>query len=160
MSGIRVNFSDKEAGAENQDMEPLPSGKYPCAITDVTLEECGPDSKNPGKPYYKIEFTVQEGKYENRKCWTNAMLFDGALYTIVKLMKALGFNVAKGEMEVPSAEELQGKKVVVSGVKIGETKDKKDSTKVYAPKFEPKNFFPMDSWKGAPKEQAASLLPS
>lgn len=156
---IRVNFSDREAGAENVEIEPLPTGKYSCAITDVTMEECGPESKNPGKPYYAIEFTVQDGKYENRKCWTNAMLFAGALYTISKLMKALGYDVNEGEMEVPTAEELQGKTVVVGGRRLGETKDKKNPEKTYAPKFEPKNFYPIETWKGAVKEKSGSLLP-
>lgn len=161
MTGIRVNFSAKEASAENVDLEPLPTGKYLCAITDASLEECGEGSKNAGKNYYKFEFTVQEGKYEGRKCWTNAMLFENSLYTIVKMLKALGVDVSAGEFEVPEAEWFQAQQLVVSGVRLGEQKDKKDPSKVYAPKFEPKNFFPASTWKTAETKpaKANSLLP-
>src|SRR6266480_7795544 len=96
MDGIRVNFSGKEADAAPRDVEPMPTGKYLCAITDVEL--CYSTSeKNNGKPYYSIEFTVQDdmrgGLYKERKCWSNVMLFEGALYSASQLAKAVGLTV-------------------------------------------------------------------
>jgi hypothetical protein len=149
--GLYVNFSEEEAASEGRDMEPLPTGKYLCTITDVDMRE-SKSAKNNGKPYYAIELTVVEDKrggiYVNRKMWTNAMLFPPALYTIVQIMKAMGQNVQPGRGRLPEAEELMGLVLVVSGIMVGVTKDKNDPTKEYPPKFEPKSFMPKEKWAG------------
>ena len=150
--GLYVNFSDEEAASESRDMEPLPTGKYLVTITDVTLKECGSESKNPGKPYYAIEFTVvadkKGGTFVNRKCWTNAMLFNPALYTISNLMKALGLVPEPGRFKVPGADFFVGKTIMIGGLHVPEQKDKRDPSKVYAPKYEPKGFWPETAWTG------------
>jgi hypothetical protein len=150
VSGIYVNFSDDEAASESRDFEPLPTGKYLVTITNCELAECGPESKNPGKPYYKFEFTVSAdkrgGMYFDRKCWTNAMCFSPALFTITHIMKAVGINVVAGQFEIPEADYFVGLELVVGGVLIGETTDKRDPSKKYPPKFEPKSFFPKAVW--------------
>src|SRR6266542_3124418 len=108
--GLKFNFSSKEA--ESKDFEDLPVGKFHMKIYNVTWEECGPTSKNPGKPYYGFEFVVQKAlfpvdpptKYQNQHAWTNAMLFEGALYTISNVLKALGFtdeDLKKPDFEIP-----------------------------------------------------------
>lgn len=114
---LKVNFSSEEASSEARSVELLPRGEYHVKITDVEDRECGEHSKNPGKPYWGMEFTVQDGKYENRKLWTNCMLFSPALYTLSQLMKALGHNITEGDFEVPDGEDLIGHDVVVA-VKI------------------------------------------
>ncbi len=76
------------------------------------------------------------------------MLFNPALYTISHIMKALGYSVESGRMRVPSAEQLIGKVIVVGGIKMGEQTDKKDPSKKYPPKFEPKSFFGEAIWTG------------
>src|SRR3982751_6020655 len=91
---LKLNFSAEEASSEARSFEPLPSGKYHVKITDIETKECGPNSKNPGKNYWHIEHVVQDGPYENSKLWTNAMLFEGALYTLAQLLKATGFEDA------------------------------------------------------------------
>lgn len=111
--GLKVNFSSEEAASEGRSFDPIPAGEYHAKITDVELKECGPDSKNPGKNYWGLEFVVQEGQYEDRKVWTNCMLFNGALYTFSQLMKALGYDVSDGEFEVPDGEDLIGRDVVI-----------------------------------------------
>jgi hypothetical protein len=149
---LYVNFSDEEAASTPRDVEPLPSGKYLCIMDEVEIAYCGPESKNPGKPYYRIRFTVvadkKAGIYVGRKCWTNAMLFSPALYTIEQIMKAIGFEGAgqAGKKRVPRAAELLDKTVMISGLYVGEQKDKKDPAKTYAPKFEPKSIFPESAW--------------
>ena len=112
-SELRVNFTDKEAASKA--LEPLPSGTYDVFITDVEPRQCGPDSKNPGKWYYALEFTVDGGPYDGRKTWTNAMLFPGALYTISQAMKAIGLPEPKPgeETNLPGPEDLRGKPVTV-----------------------------------------------
>ena len=111
---IKVNFSQEEASSEARSFDPVPTGAYYCRITDITEKECGPESKNPGKPYWAVEFTVQDGPHADRKLWTNAMLFEGALYTIAQMMKACGFedNLKKGTIN--DAEDFISKEVIVN----------------------------------------------
>jgi hypothetical protein len=156
VSGIYVNFSDDEAASESRDVEPLPSGKYLCVVDDCQLAECGPESNNPGKPYYKFQFKVVEDKrggvYAGRYCWANAMLFSPALFTITHIMKACGLTVTAGRMMVPEADFFVGKIMVVGGILMGESTDKRDPSKKYPPKFEPKSYFAQAQWSqvGAP----------
>jgi hypothetical protein len=175
-TGIRINLTSKEASAGPQD--PVPNGQYLVAVTDCEQTECGEESKNPGKPYYKVEFTVQEGPYEGRKIWTNAMLFSGALYTIVNMLKAVGIDVDKDsgffqvegfdDCTVPDPDWWIARQMVVKtkvqkgGYKKGE---KAPDGERYDDKSEVKGFYPASSWKGVPTAQAAvstgavSLLP-
>jgi len=112
--GLKVNFSSEEASSEARSVELLPRGEYHVKITDVEDRECGDNSKNPGKPYWGIQFTVQDGQYEDRKLWTNCMLFSPALYTLSQLMKALGYNIKEGDFELPDSDDLIGRDVVVA----------------------------------------------
>ncbi len=97
VDGFRVNMSDQEA--KSADREPLPGGKFHYKITDMDIMAVkdtnanGDPNKNAGKPYINFEFTVQDGPYAGRNDWTNAMCFEGALYTISQICKALGMNV-------------------------------------------------------------------
>lgn len=173
--GIRINMTSKEASAGPQD--PVPNGKYLVAVTDCEETECGPESKNPGKPYYKVEFTVQEGPYEGRKVWTNAMLFPGALYTISNMLKGLGIEIDKqtgwfqvdgfDECTVPPADWFLGKQYVIkTAIQKGAYKpgEKAPDGERYDPKAEVKGFYPADSWKpgqatATVASGASSLLP-
>lgn len=106
VSDLRVNFSDKEASSEALSFDPIPSGKYKVTITDGSVERCGPESKNPGKPYWNLQLTIQEGEHENRKLFWNVMLFSGALYSLSQLMKCYGHDIEEGEFKVPSLDSL------------------------------------------------------
>jgi hypothetical protein len=154
--GLRVNFSDKEA--ESQAREPLPSGKYHVKITDVSLETCGPESKNPDKHYWAIEFTVQEGKYSDRKCWTNCMLFEGALYTLSQLMKATGYDVTQGDVDVPEIDDLIGQDVQIRVIV-----KRADEEKGYDARNEVKGIMKWDDGSGIAGSssggKASALLP-
>lgn len=119
--GIKVNFSDKEAGAEALSFDPIPSGTYHACITNIELRECGPESKNAGKNYWNVEFTVQDGEFEDRKLWTNAMLFEGALYTVVQMMKACGFAGLIDKGEIPDADDFISKHVYINVKKLRDT---------------------------------------
>jgi hypothetical protein len=105
-----VNMTDQEA--KSADREPLPVGKYHFKITDMDVQYTKDTAKNPNMPYFAFEFTVQDTpgpwqKFAGRKDWTNAMLFDGALYTISQILKALGYPVPEGggSFDIPDARE-------------------------------------------------------
>lgn len=95
--GIRVNMSAKEGRSVTND--PLPTGKYHMAITDIELDKIKPGGEgkpeNVGKPMFKVELTVQDGDYADRLAWTNVMCFDGALYSIAQMLKAQGIDVVE-----------------------------------------------------------------
>lgn len=106
VEGIRVNMTDKEA--TSADREVLPVGKFHYKFTDMEVKFVKEGSKNAGKPFIAFELTVQDGKYAARKDWTNAMCFDGALYTISQICKALGMDVPPngGGFQIPVAREF------------------------------------------------------
>lgn len=113
--GFTVNLSSEEAASEAREIILLPAGLYPIAITDIELAE-SKSAKNLGKPYYRVECTIQDepGLPEGatgRKLYANAMLFDGALYTIVQMMKALNLEVNQGQMTIPGPEFWVGQRM-------------------------------------------------
>lgn len=120
VSNLRVNFSDEEAASEARDFEPIPGGKYAVKITDYEIRK-STSEKNFGKPYWALTLTVQDGKYEGRKLWTNVMLFNGALYSLSQLLKAIGREDALKSGQIPSGDELLGKDVVVVVAKQRDT---------------------------------------
>jgi len=143
-SVLHVNFTEEEAASKAWD-EIVP-GKYDAYITGAEPAQCGPDSKNPGKWYYRLEFTFDGGKYDSRKAWTNAMLFSPALYTISQICKAipgLEDRVPEngGETVLPAPEELIGEpvKVHVSRGKAGIGNGTKENPQ-YPPRNEPRGF--------------------
>jgi hypothetical protein len=116
--GFKVNFSDEEAASQARDYTPMPTGKYYVRVTDIEDKICGPEAKNAGKPYWAVEFTIQDGQYEDRKAWTNAMIFEGALYTLSQLLKSTGFEHALETGDIPDGEELVSKECIISLVKV------------------------------------------
>jgi hypothetical protein len=118
--GLKVNFTQSEA--ESTAREIIPSGSYLCNITDVKTATVKPGGVNEGKPFWNLRFTVQDGKYAGNSVFSNVMLFEtdkeGTLSSLAMLLKALGYEVTPGEMELPDDEDLMGKPVVVIGRKL------------------------------------------
>jgi uncharacterized protein DUF669 len=148
IADLRVNFSAEEASSEARDFSPIPTGKYHVNITDVTPTRCGPKAKNPGKWYYALQLTVQDGPYENRKLFANVMLFEGALYTIAQIQKAQGWPI---NGQLPAPEDLMGTEYLCQvNRQIDEYKIKKlKEEDAYDPKEKPyknevKNFGKFD----------------
>jgi hypothetical protein len=126
--GFRVNFSGEEAGATGQSSKLLPRGDYHVKVTDGSIEQVKSNEKgNQGKPFYNFELTVQEGEHAGRRLFDRAMLFNGALYTISQIMKAMGLQVHEGEMEVPSLAEIIGRDFIV-GVRVKKETDEYDAS--------------------------------
>jgi hypothetical protein len=122
MSGLHVNFTDKEATSEARVFTAVQTGWYLCSVYEIEEAECGPNSKNPGKPFWKLTLScLQEGDLEGRRFWTNVMLFEGALYSLKQLLQACGYDITPGEFEVPDPDELVGKEVVASIAKVLDT---------------------------------------
>lgn len=96
----------------------LPVGKYNVRISGCELKE-SKSEKNPGKPYYNVEFTVMDGKYEGSRDYTNACLWEGAHFSLIAILRALGQKVeaedgeAAIEVEVPDAEWFLDKELVI-----------------------------------------------
>jgi len=167
LQDLRVNFSEEEATSEALDFSPVPTGKYNVAITDIEVRR-STSEKNPGKLYWSVEMTVQDGPYEKRKFWGNVMLFDQALYSLAQLLKATGFGdrvdpKSKTHGKIPSGEELISKQLTISVVK---TRDKyreaemADGSKLY--KNEVKGYSALGAGKtvGTASAGSSSLLPS
>jgi hypothetical protein len=156
--GLRLNLSDQEASTRT--FEDFVAGKYNTKITDVEVRYAGAESKNPGKPMLNFEFQVQDGKYEGQKMWTLACLWEGALYTIVNLHKALGLPVDGNSLQVLPPGDYVGRDVIV---KMGKGKDSKeknaDGTPKYPARIEVKGFFRSGDTTVAAAQAGGGLLP-
>lgn len=113
---LNINVSDK-AAEKRKPFEDLPQGWFVVQITDVELRE-SQSEKNSGKPMYNFEFTVTDdernpqdengaSKYSGRRLWTNACLWEGAEFTIVNILRALGHDVLPGNLAVPDVTNPQ-----------------------------------------------------
>lgn len=143
---LRVDFSSEEASSEARDFSPVPSGNYHVAITNVDLKK-STSQKNPGKPYYAIEMTCQQdGTYKDRKFWGNVMLWNGALYSLSQLAKALHIeDEVIGQGKVPTPDQLLGEELIIGVVKVRDKyreEQNDDGEKLF--KNEVKNYRPLD----------------
>lgn len=166
VSDLRVDFSDKEASSEGRSFDPLPTGKYNVCITEYSKEKSGPQAKHPGKPYWHLTLTVQDGTYEGRKVWTNVMLFNGALYSLSQLLKVMGReDVLDKESpnygKIPSCDDFIGKPFVAVVKKQRDTYAEKqeEDKSVRLFKNEVKGMMPAGSSTGVATSQGNSLLP-
>lgn len=149
---LKVNMTDKEATSKVRDIPP--SGEYVCNIVDGSREIVRPGKANTGKPYWKLRFVIQEGPYAGSSLNTTVMLFDGALYSLSQLMKALGHEVNTGDVLVPPLDSLFGKTVVVKGYKRPPGVDKEGND--LQERFEVKGYKPAGKKE---KSGDTSLLP-
>jgi len=108
VSELRVNFSEEESASEGRSFEPIPGGKYTCCVYEWEVRT-STSAKNSGKPYWALRLKVQDGPYEGRVLFANVMLFEGALYSLAQLLKALGFTDALKTGVIPNGDELIGK---------------------------------------------------
>jgi hypothetical protein len=92
---MRINLS----GASDSGFSAVPAGTYICKITGGEATVTGPNSKKPGSPMVKWEFTVQEGEYQGRKFFMNNVLVpdsDGVERGLGRLREVL---LASGRFE-------------------------------------------------------------
>jgi len=117
--GLHVNFTGEEASSEARVLKPAPNGWYHCTVFEIEEKEAGDEAKNPGAPYWAVTLQcIQEGDHYKRRFWDNVMLFNGALYSLAQLMKALGYDIKQEDFEVPDIEEVIGKEVLISVARV------------------------------------------
>jgi hypothetical protein len=158
---IHVNVSEQED--RSGEYQPLPSGKFHVIITDVEPKESQSEN-NFGKPMLYFYMTIQDGPYADRVMGVNACLWDGALYTIIGILKALGkyedCKTANG-LEIPDAPEfyLGGELYARRGVN--------QNTKKKNPEDDPASWIEVRGFakyertgaSGSTPSKAGSLLP-
>jgi len=166
---LKIDLTDKEASSEARSFDAIPSGPYLVAVTEIELRE-STSAKNPGKPYWNVELTIQDGEYADRKIWSNVMLWGGAAFTLVQLHRAAGFEVPDGggTLEVRPADDFVGVQMVAIVKKMrdsyAEQPENGGDGKTPQWKNEVKGFRavgdgPSPSAGGKPKAGAGSLLP-
>jgi hypothetical protein len=155
---VRVNFTDTEKyGKSSIGRDPLPSGKYHVAITDIEVRQSGPEAKFPGVDYWNMEFTVQDGPYQGQKCWTNVTFLEHALYTLKGIMEALGMETTGWDGEVDE-DDFINRELIVRVVfrKAGKIKDRNGEYRDVDDRNEVKGFYPLSSGTGNQPAKAGS----
>jgi hypothetical protein len=160
--GIKVVLTDKEASSKP--FELLPRGWYKAIISDGEVKE-SQSPKNAGKPYYSLELTITEGKYEGRKVFDNVMCFEGALYSIVQLCAAYDLDTSAGDFEIPELTWFleEQKEIMISlGVQKERTVTVNGEQKTYAERNEVKGYKAVgaDTMVNSAVRGGSSLLPS
>lgn len=125
---------------------PLPAGTYDVEVLDASEETAGPDAKNPGTPYLKLEFQVTDEEYSGRKVWLNASFSEKARGILKGTLLGLGFTeeeLASPDLEI-DPEELIGRtaKAVVSEGTNPKTKERNNSVKRLLPMSETETELP------------------
>lgn len=124
---MKFDVRDDEVVGDGQDgpIEPLPAGTYNATIYDVKFKPFGPNSNNPGRPAYNVQFRIADGqKGANRRLfqliglfptWStgsdNFMVFRFLSAVTGKSEKAIRAAVKKdrSDFEVPDPKDLLGK---------------------------------------------------
>jgi hypothetical protein len=162
---IKVNVSDQESHAGEYEI--LPSGNYHAVITEVEQKE-SKSEKNTGKPMLYFTLNIQEGKYAEKTMGVNACCWDGALYTIINMLKALGEYENCGgqrDLDIPTTPEFYiGRDIMVRRGLNRKSLEK--ARKEEGPDVDPKEYievrgfsaYDKDSKEGKAKA-SAGLLP-
>jgi hypothetical protein len=142
--GLRLNLNEKEASTEAR--EDLVPGKYRCHII-----ECNPkiskSEKNPGKPMYEFVLQVNQEvpKFGGNRIWTTACLWEGALYTIVGINKALGImEQGATQIEVLPPADYIGQELIVKMAYGKSSGTNPETGEPYPRRLEAKGFFPAE----------------
>lgn len=155
---LKVNFSQDEAASQVREVPP--SGTYLCNVVDIEMKEVKPGSPNVGKPYWNIRYVIQDDKYAGSSIFANVMLFStekpGTLSQLAQFLKALGFEITPGDFDLPDAEQLQGKQLMVSGRKVPAGTDK--NGKDYNEQFRVSGYKKSDN-TGSKIASNSSILP-
>lgn len=96
---------------------PLPKAWYTVEIDEVDEVE-SKSAKNTGKPMYKYKFKIIEGEFADRKLFTQACLWQEAIFTQRDIQKALNIPLGKTEngkvaFLIADPEDLIGKELKV-----------------------------------------------
>ena len=119
MSTIKITGITEESLADKGgSYEPVPEGSYNATVFDVKAEtvKSGP---NEGKPRFNVQFSISDGKYNNRRVFSYIPLYVANDFWKTKsFFSSLGIDMKAGDFTVPSPVDLAGKPIGVR-VKIG-----------------------------------------
>jgi hypothetical protein len=100
---VKVNMAGVSSG-----FEPLPSGAYHFAVTNVEMKK----TQQTQKDMITAELTVQEGELTGRKIWDNFVIDPKSLFRLKMFMEAYtGEKIPEEEMDV-NPEEFLGQEVL------------------------------------------------
>ncbi len=94
---IKINMT----GVNVDEFAPLPKDLYHVRVTGCEAKR----SSDKGNPYLEWKFVVTEGEYENRKVWHNTSLLPQSLWSLKRLLLALGFDADDLAGEVDLEED-------------------------------------------------------
>lgn len=95
MPKVAVDFSKVSS------FEPIPSGIYEARITKIEEKA----TKDGSGSYLNIEFTIQDGEFENRKVWTKCSLTPGdnglpkGMFIMRGICEAIGMDLDLAELD-------------------------------------------------------------
>lgn len=126
MTNSRISFNITEEDVAGRSFEPAPAGWYDVTVDNVEEAE-SKSEKNSGKPMYVVDFKSLDESFVGKQR-TYACLWYEARFTIVDLMKATGFKVVAGELEIPDADDFIGKELSIKlAVEDYKTKEGEDA---------------------------------
>lgn len=111
MTNARLSFNLSEEDVKGKSFEPVAEGWYDVVIDNVE-EQASKSEKHSGKPMYVVYFKAVNEEFNGTQR-TYACLWEGALFTIINIMKSTGFKVEVGKLEIPEADEFIGKELQI-----------------------------------------------
>jgi hypothetical protein len=159
---MRVNFSD---AVERGNFDAF-RGRHHVCITNVEPGESKGGAKLPtGTPGLTFEFTVQEGKYENRRVWNNFWIHPNTLGFLKTCLGATGEfteEELEGDLDLSDGDEEFGR---VIGLDLVITTKIRPAKGEYDERTEIKGYYPYDenedySGDGSESNADASFMPS
>lgn len=163
---LHLNLTDQEASSKAREYTVLPTGSYACNIVEIKEEVVRPGSDNTGKPYWNVQFTVDEpgSEYDGRYIYSNLMMFEGAAFLIKQLVEVLFPDMLDGnQLSIPEADAFQAKKVRVVGTKYSAGSSIKKRGKIVGKRendaFEVKGFKSIEDAPSRKSSAGNSLLP-
>ncbi len=89
LNGSGGDFNDQwNATQAAGDFGAVPRGEYVCHVTKAELES----SRSKATPGFKIEFTILDGEFKNRKLWLDCWLTPAALPMTKRDLAKLGIT--------------------------------------------------------------------
>lgn len=158
---VRIDFSTVE---EPKGYEPIPKGKYNVRVTacEADVVSSGP---NEGCPLYKIEMTVLDGEYEDRRVFDNMSLIPpktengrekkGTYWRAQQALKATGID-ASAALDLDDLDDdgltfedhLMGQELVIA-VDVEDERTDPNSGKTYKAKNKVRRFESANSEAGS-----------
>lgn len=109
--------------------EPLPIGtRFDVEVFEASVAYVKAETKNQGKPFYKIQFKPLPHEVEkhnlnkNKMFFETMMLFSGAFFDAARFLTALGYHIGDPtnenvEFKPPAASALKGRELNVKVIK-------------------------------------------